>query len=282
MKKIKFVYTVYGEKYALMLLNGLRLAESKVEYHDYFVNEEAKKCLLEHGIPEYRIHDTYGENVYIDKVMNAMLFSRDKPDYLVFAVDSSAIIKKEEWFYENMHYVEKLFEYYDDKQVYLQGPEFWNIFEYGCQVPDFTKYNNGICAGLIIYNGVKQDTIDEFWNTYKSLANGDIKVQWYSYDENSEKRYAENTKVTEERVFEYILNKGNDSPYDINFEIFEPIPYYAYKKYSTARVLTNIFLEVFNWGSGNMIDEMIEQGKTKYNGEYYLDSSLIDEFKKFQ
>lgn len=280
MKKIKIVYTVYGEKYALMLLNGLKLAESNVEYHDYFVNEDAKQCLLKHGIPEYRIHDTYGENVYIDKIMNAMLYSKEKPDYLVIAADSSAIIKKECWLYDKIHEVEPLFDYYGNKQVYLQSPEFWNIFDYECTVPEFTKYKNGICAGLIIYNQVTQETIDLFWNTYKSLSSGDIKVNWYTYDEHSQARYNENTKVTEEQVLEYILNKCDDYHFDVNFEVFDQVPYCYFSKWSTARVLTNIFLEVFNWGSGNMIDEMIEEGKTKYQGEYYLDSSLVEEFKK--
>ena len=279
MRKIKFVYTVYGKKYALMLINGLKLSESHIEYHDYFVNDEAREVLLEYGIPENRIHDTYGENVYIDKIINAMTYSMEKPDYLVFAVDSSAIVKREDTFYEWIHEIEDIFDANPEKQVYLQGPEFWNIFGYDCKVPDFTKYNNGICAGLIIYNRVTQSTIDQFMRCYRDLANGTIKVNWYAYNDASEARYNANTKVTEEKVFEYILNKEDCKQYDVNFEIFENLPYQEYERWSTARVLNNMFLEIFNWGSGNMIDEMIAEHKTKYNGEYYIDSEMVSAFE---
>ena len=88
--QVKFCFTVKYRKYALALVNTINNAnfESFNNFKIYCCDEESKKVMEQYKIP---YENSFGYDVYNDKVINMANLSIENPDTAIIAIDSMAI-----------------------------------------------------------------------------------------------------------------------------------------------------------------------------------------------
>ena len=166
---VRYCYTVKSKKYAILLLNGLRLSNANQNFMRIYCCDDESKEILKNSEFASVIRDSHGINVYIDKVINAMKYSMECPNEVVVGVDSGTVMPYgDDNPKSDISFVRK-FIANNNKQVYVFTPEFWSVYNYAnYTVPQFKKFKNIICGGIVMYYNVTKQTLNNFIKSYIS------------------------------------------------------------------------------------------------------------------
>lgn len=176
--QIKFVFTVKGEEYAKALVNTIYHAkfESYNNFIIYAFDDIAKSVLKRYNIP-YK--DSYGVDVYNDKVLNLIESSIDNPNTLIVALDTITTF--------DFHVVRGCLGRLSYRNNTIYYPNYFDILGF--------NYNNNrvMCNILLAYN-LKDYNIDKYLKCLKRTK------KCLDYPLCDSTRYMKETTITEETV----------------------------------------------------------------------------------
>lgn len=238
--QVKFCFTVKYAKYALSLVNTLN--NSKFESYENFVvfavDKESKEILSQYNIP---FRDSFGEDVYNDKILNAMTLSIENPDTLI--IMSDVIVSFD--FHDLRGRLGRL--QYKDNTIYYN---WYKDVHFG----NYRKDYKNIVANILLYYNIKPSMIATYLQC-KSRT-----VRKINYDLIDIPRYDAETKITEENVLTQHKHKLN-------------------LKHNSKKILDRLDQGFCFCGGGKTINYMIENNEQYYQ-LYYYDIDILNELRK--
>lgn len=166
-EKVVYVFTVKGYNYAVETINTIEYNKfDKNEYIIYAIDNEAKNLFDSLG---YDCRDSFGINVYMDKLFNPLTLSNKDPDTYYIAIDAASE-------YPTLYH-RKMFEDEIIDQLNYEEDNTVLLFSYDDSVTymrktDWTK--DRIACGIMAFKGVKDITYDCIMKYYDHIKNIDF------------------------------------------------------------------------------------------------------------
>ena len=234
--QVKFCFTVKGKQYALILVNTLKnaLFESYENFDIYACDKESKQILTKYRIP-YR--NSFGIDVYNDKVLNAIKTSIENKDTLIIALDSLMSF--------DFHMVRGLLGRLHYKKNTLYYPSYFDIFG------DESK-KSSIMANTLLYYNIDEKVINQYLKLLYIT-----KQNITTYNDDDLLRYSKETVITEESVLTKHKRK---------------LPL----KHFSKALCNKVSLGIRYCGGGKTLMNILNTGN-QYCNMYYVNNEILQE-----
>jgi len=234
-------YTVKNKKYALFLVNTI--INAQFESHNNFTifccDDESKEVCKKYGL---KFRESYGIDVYNDKVLNAMKLSNELKDTLIMSIDVMCLYD-----FHNIRGAFGRITNYKNNTIYYKN----YFLEFG---DSSKKMKNCVAGGLLFYYNISQKLIDTYLKCYNKVLS---KKKNIPYEDN---RIFNECVVTEESVLTF--NKHR-----------------LHLKLLTKEMCIKADRSIIDVGGGETVNHMVKNN-LRYNRFCYLNEDVYEDLKK--
>lgn len=188
--RILFSFTLQGQKMVDSCLQRIKQSKIPLDKCRFcYCDRETKDYLLSKKIAERFIIQSCGLNVDLDRPLNAMRLSKNKPDYVIISLKNTNITRYKEF--------ETIINNYQNG-LYNK----LNLFTTNFMYPFKKHLENRIDSRIIICHGIHKELLDNYVDTCESL-------------DSTKAEYIDDFGYTESEVFE---NMDMNEMININFK----------------------------------------------------------------